>query len=123
MSNDIIENNRNYPEWYCVGNSHNYVTKVTLEDKSIHIYCDGIMRIHYNDIDIRTSDDFALAKVYTDDDIEDIDHLGGQWINNPWFDCYADWGDMDHLDIITHDINDAIKEASDYLFRLAIEEK
>jgi len=110
-----IFNNKLLAEWYCSGNGHAHVYTVRHLGKAIDIYCDGEMRIEYKGISIRNSEQFKEAGVYTDNDIADIDHLGGQWINNPWFDCYRGAVHDEHLDMVTHDLNDAINSAMVYL--------
>ena len=116
--------------FYCDGYGHNLVAKVTYKDISINIYCDGEMRFIHNDITVRNNSQLEEAGIFTDSDVEKIDT--NQWMDNPWFDAYLDYDKEDskyalaafmgedHLDMVTGDINEAVKQATEWLIREAV---
>jgi len=104
--------------FYCDGYGHTYVAKVTYKDVSIKIYCDGEMRFIHNDVTVRNNSQLEKAGIFTDSDVEKIDT--NQWINNPWFDAYLESDNsLEHLDMVTGDINEAVKQAIEWLIREA----
>jgi hypothetical protein len=120
--------------------SENYFATVTLtkngETYSTNIYIDGIMqlRIPYLNEDgtfqadncdyVRYSDDLErYAK--TDAELSELiskweKHGVDLWVNNPWFDLYTEVdGVSEHLDAVTHEVDDAVNQAKAVLQEVA----
>ena len=105
--------------FYCDGHGHNLVAKVTYKDIKIHIYCDGEMDFTHNGIRVRNNSRLEEAGIFNDSDAAKID--SNQWMNNPWFDAYLESDNgLEHLDMVTGDINEAVKQATEWLIREAI---
>ena len=103
------------------------IATVTLEGFSVDVYCDGETRANLLNEDketvaiLYTPSDFIDAGLDTDgalhiaNDQEVLD-----WVNNSWFDIYCEG---EHLDIVTHDIREAIDSAVTYLKEQRHDEK
>ena len=117
--------------WY-YGEKH--IGTATLETAagkkfSVEIYCDGETRAHlpyknedgtYNLSDfevIRYEDQWEARGSKTDEPMQEeskkIMELGFDiWVFNSWFDLYTEInGTMQHLDAVSHEIEDAIRDA------------
>lgn len=121
---------RTDPAFYVWDSTHNYVAKVSYKDKpSIHIYCDGEMRINVWDsvvarerdeephVVVRYSDQLVKAGVTDDAELYQATERM-EWINNTWFDLYSEdtsHGDDGWLDCVTHSLGDAISSAMSVL--------
>lgn len=107
---------RTSPEFFCLGLS-NAVCHVSINGcDPVTIYCDGDMRLLYNEdtitdcyelVDSGITNDTDLMAIF--DEFED----GSRVIMNPWFDIYDSEGE--HLDIVSYDIYQAIEDAKIYI--------
>lgn len=92
-----------------------FVVEVKKDGFEVDIYLDGAMRYtheatgkSYCDGDELVAAGFDTDKIFTDAmEAEEIQH-----INNPWFDLYVRG---EHLDCVTHDINEALQSAMAWL--------
>ncbi len=93
----------------------NFVVEVKKEGFIADIYLDGEMRYNntridesYYDGDDLVAGGYDTDKKFTDAmESEELEH-----INNPWFDLYVRG---EHIDCITHDINEALQSAMAWL--------
>ena len=115
------------PEFYCLGQVSNLVmivSNVDLKDKFIAIYCDGDMLLEYNGETIRDCYELVDNGITNDSDLSDIfdgSEPGSQVIMNPWFDLYDQ--DGQHLDVVSHDIYQAMEDAKNILIQMQRQEK
>ena len=94
--------------------SSSWVCTLSRDGFEVDIYCDGDMRA----VVLADENRFAEATcgeelieeygVKNDDDLK----LVHDWVNNPWFDLYVQG---EHLDVVTHEITDAVASAKAYL--------
>ena len=90
-----------------------FVCEVKKDGFVVDIYLDGDMRYRNGDVEICNGGDLMAAgydtdKKFTDAmEAEELEH-----INNPWFDLYVKG---EHLDCVTHDINEALQSAKAWL--------
>jgi hypothetical protein len=111
----------------------NLIAEVSLETEdgkkySLDIFCDGETRVHapYKNDDGTYSDDYEVIRyadqweargIKTDAEMqkfsEEMLELGHDiWVHNSWFDLYTEIdGVSEHLDAVTHDIDDAVSQA------------
>ena len=116
--------NQNDPAFH-TDYGHSWVASVSDGTKKIDVYCDGEMRIHDYGAGnwanpkaeftrLRYSDDLIRVGVKTDDEIFEANENGRfDWVNNSWFDLYDETGEW--YDCVTHDLQDAINEATKLL--------
>jgi hypothetical protein len=108
--------------WYSYSpDHHDIVASVSNGERTVHIYSDGRTRVHipYEAGDwskghhvLRYSDEWSAHNINNDKDIYEATENGLlDWINNSWFDIYAD----DHLDCVQHSLTDAIASAHELL--------
>jgi len=108
--------------WYSYSaDHHDLVASVSDGNRTIHIYADGEVRAHiaYDHTDwskghevVRYCDQWGDIK--NDADIFEASESGRlEWINNSWFDLYAD--DAYWSDCVQHTISDAIQSATEML--------
>lgn len=99
--------NQSDPAFYCEGYGHSYVASITDQTNGniITIYCDGEMRITYEDENGNTnrithSGDLLDYGFRTDEDLKKIEPEC--WSMNPWFDMYLgdEWIDIVHFDVL-----------------------
>lgn len=113
---------------FFVGDGHELVATVTdkTRDRTISVYCDGEMRIHlwetkearergeHHEV-IRYVDRLFEAGITNDELLAKADEEGRlEWVNNTWFDLYADApNDSEHgwLNAVNHDAVEAIEMA------------
>ncbi len=104
------------PEFFCLGLS-NAVCHVSINGcDPVTIYCDGDMRLIYNEDTITDCYELVDNGITTDSELADIfDEAedGSRVIMNPWFDIYDSEGE--HLDIVSYDIYQAIEDAKIYI--------
>jgi hypothetical protein len=95
--------------------SSSYVCEVKKDGFAVDIYLDGEMRYHSKDKEVSIYDGgdmmaagYTTDKIFTDAvEAEELQH-----INNPWFDLYVRG---EHLDSVSHDINEALLFAKHWL--------
>ena len=94
--------------------SSSYICEVKKDGFTVDIYLDGEMRYNREDgICIYDGGDLVAAGYDTDKKFTDaMEAEELQHINNPWFDLYVRG---EHLDCITHDINEALQSAKAWL--------
>lgn len=95
--------------------SSSYICEVKKDGFSVDIYLDGDMRYRNEQEDITIYDGGDLVAAGYDTDKKFTDAMEAeelQHINNPWFDLYVGG---DHLDCVTHDINEALQSAMAFL--------
>ena len=104
------------PEFFCAGVTSNAICHVSLNGGDyVTIYCDGDMRIIFEDESIYDCHQLVDMGVTTDADLNAIydEENGSRIIMNPWFDIYDSNGD--HLDMVGYDIWESIESAKTYL--------
>jgi hypothetical protein len=104
------------PEFFCIGVTSNPICHVSLNGGDyVTIYCDGDMRIIFEDESIYDCHQLVDMGVTTDADLNAIydEENGSRIIMNPWFDIYDSNGD--HLDMVGYDIWESIESAKTYL--------
>lgn len=106
---------------------HGKVAEVEIDGYSVAIFCDGDMRAIYecpSEIVLRTPKDFINHGLDTDARLREAqDKELLVWDMNPWFDCYTLSGEhLEHLDMVTGTIDEAIEGAVAYLEELRINE-
>ena len=108
--------------WYShSADHHDIVATVSNGERTVHIYSDGEQRAHlaYDPTDwskghevIRYCDQWGDIK--NDNDIYEASESGRlEWVNNSWFDLYAEkrgWSDC-----VNHTLTDAIASATELL--------
>jgi hypothetical protein len=95
--------------------STSLVCEVKKEGFMVDIYLDGDMRYRMEEQDISIYDGGDLLAAGYDTDKKFTDAIEAeelQHINNPWFDLYVQG---EHLDCVTHDINEALQSAMAWL--------
>jgi len=94
--------------------SSSLVCEVKKDGFSVDIYIDGEMRYNREDgICIYDGGDLVAAGYDTDKKFTDaVESEELQHINNPWFDLYVRG---EHLDSVSHDINEALLFAKHWL--------
>ena len=108
--------------WYTYSaDHHDIVASVSNGERTIHIYADGEQRAHlaYDPTDwekghevIRYCDQWGDIK--NDADIFEASESGRlDWVNNSWFDLYAEG--QDWFDSVQHTLSDAIESAHELL--------
>lgn len=126
-SGEIVEyiygkNNKQRSDvFYCDGYGHNLVAKVSFNNSSISIYCDGDMNFLVGDTRVRNNSYLEEVGIFTDEDLKRL--FPDDWVNNPWFDAYLDEHELypeelhldGHLDMVNGDIEDAIGQAIGWL--------
>lgn len=99
--------NQSDPAFYCEGYGHSYVASITDQTNGniITIYCDGEMRIDYEDESGNTNrivhcGDLLDYDFHADKDLTKISPES--WKMNPWFDMYLgdEWIDNVHFDVL-----------------------
>lgn len=93
----------------------NFTCEVKKGGFQVDIYLDGEMRYtnKTHTIIIHDGDDLIAGGYDTDEKFADaIESEELQHINNPWFDLYVQG---EHLDAVTHDINEALQSAMAWL--------
>jgi hypothetical protein len=115
--------NQRDPVFYCDGHGHTWVASV----KDLHsgyvanIYCNGEMRINFNDGRARYTSDLLDRGIDTDEKLSQIDVEA--WDMNPWFDIFMEKinGETDvhmnavHFDVIAEGVGFAINCIKDAL--------
>ena len=104
------------PEFFCAGVASNAICHVSLNGGDyVTIYCDGDMRIIFEDESIYDCHQLVDMGVTTDADLNAVydEENGSRIIMNPWFDIYDSNGD--HLDMVGYDIWESIESAKTYL--------
>jgi len=110
--------------WYSYSaDHHDIVATISNGERTVHIYADGEQRVHlaYNPADwseghevIRYCDQWEQFGIKNDNDIFEASESGRlEWINNSWFDLYAEgqgWSDC-----VNHTLSDAIASATELL--------
>lgn len=98
------------------------VSTVSYEGFAVSVYCDGETKANLLDAPqgkvvstLYFPDDFESAGLNTDDALR----LANEqqlldWVNNSWFDLYC-YGE--HLDAVSHNLNEAIDMAKDYVYQ------
>ena len=110
--------------WYShSADHHDIIATVSNGERSIHIYADGEVRVHlaYDPADwkkghdvIRYYDQWKQYGIKNDIDIFQMSENGSiEWINNSWFDLYAD--NQGWADCVNHTLSDAILSATELL--------
>lgn len=110
--------------WYShSADHHDIVASVSNGERTVHIYADGEQRVHlaYNPRDwseghevIRYCDQWAQYDLKSDYEIFEATESGRiDWINNSWFDLYAD--EQGWSDCVQHTLTDAIASATELL--------
>lgn len=117
---DDIDPHQQDAAFYCDGGGSSAVGVVynAEQDRSIHIYCDGVMKVMDNrDGSIYRSALELIQNGYrTDQGLSDGEDRGEiSFENNPWFSLYEDDEEVG----ITHTINDAIDIAKNLLDKVA----
>jgi hypothetical protein len=95
--------------------SSSYVCEVKKDGFAVDIYLDGEMRYRNQELEIEIYDGGDLVAAGYDTDKKFTDAVEAeelQHINNPWFDLYVRG---EHLDCVTHDINEALQSAKAWL--------
>ena len=104
--------------FYVAGGGNCWIATVTHNGLTTDICCDGEMRIpdwkdpafvgdNYYDL-WRYTEDLIYAGIDTDDKLLALNESGRvEWVNNSWFDLY-DTESGEHLDCITHTLDDAV---------------
>jgi hypothetical protein len=95
--------------------SSSFICEVKKDGFAVDIYLDGEMRYlaWQQDINIYDGGDLIAAGYDTDKKFTDaMEAEELQHINNPWFDLYVRG---EHLDCITHDINEALQSAKAFI--------
>lgn len=112
------------PAFY-VWSNHELVATIEHGEREIRVYCDGDMRLNLWDSAeackrgdapevIRYCDRLVRTGIDTDKKLSDAFDEGRiEWVNNAWFDLYD--GDGEWLNVIHHDIDDAVSEAIDMI--------
>lgn len=93
----------------------NFTCEVKKEGFQVDIYLDGDMRYLNKADETSLYDGDSLVAYGYDTDEKFADALEAQeleHINNPWFDLYVRG---EHLDCVTHDINEALQSAMAWL--------
>jgi hypothetical protein len=93
----------------------NFTCEVKKDGFTVDIYCDGEMRYTNSErtVIIVDGDDLVAGGYDTDKKFADaIESEELQHIMNPWFDLYVRG---EHIDSITHDINEALQSAMAWL--------
>ena len=91
-----------------------WVASVEIDGYKIDVFADGETNLRYKAgedyyYNLCSPSDFIEAELDTDKKLEAIgDDEDYYWINNNWFDLYIDG---DHLDQVTHTIEEAIESA------------
>jgi hypothetical protein len=111
-----LDEKQTSPEFFCLGLS-NAVCHVSINGGDhVTIYCDGDMRLIYNEDTITDCYELVDNGITTDSELADIfdeTEDGSRVIMNPWFDIYDSEGE--HLDIVSYDIYEAIEDAKIYI--------
>ena len=98
---------------YCTGSS-SWIATLRKNGFEVDVYCDGEMSarvlVDENRYEtLHTGPELIDHGVKTD---EDLQTMVEEWGMNPWFDLYVNG---EHLDVVTHDISDAVQAAKSYL--------
>lgn len=107
----------NDASWYTDGGGHTPIVTVTDGAAAVTVFCDGKMRVACltcwgGDDVIRDAEGWARHDIHNDAQVFAASESGHiEWINNPWFDLYDRHGN--HLDRVTHSLDDAIEAACD----------
>jgi len=117
---DFYSLSRQDAVWYTFDNDAQWVASVYKNNRSIEIMRCGFMRLWLPDEHdgtlIRYTDQLIENGITNDEELE----MAGRgeypldWQNNPWFELYDPIAN-EWLDIITHDVNDAIRLAKEVL--------
>ncbi len=111
-----LDGDRTASEFYKVsGSGSTHICEVKKDGFAVDIYCDGDMS-YYNSKDEFYCDDGVdlIARGY-DTDKKFTDAVESEELRhdmNPWFDMYVCG---EHLDCVTHDINEALQSAKAFL--------
>lgn len=108
-----LDADRTASEFY--KHSSSFICEVKKDGFQVDIYLDGDMRYRNEEQDITIYDGGDLVVAGYDTDKKFTDAMEAeelQHINNPWFDLYVRG---DHIDSITHDINEALQSAMAWL--------
>jgi hypothetical protein len=92
-----------------------FVCKVKISEFAVDVYCDGItdVRDRTNGERYRDGADLIRNGYDTDEKLNEATDSGDlEVVNNSWFDLYCDG---EHLDTVSHDIYDAIRDAITWL--------
>lgn len=95
------------------------VLSLSYKGFAVDVYCDGVTNATLLNTEgevvahMYDGSDFINAGLDTDDAVQ----LANEqelinWINNAWFDLYCEG---EHLDVVTHDLHEAIESAEEYL--------
>lgn len=101
--------------FYCDAGNHNFVGRVKISEFAVDIYCDGItdIRDRTNGERYSCGSDLINAGWDTDEKLnEGTESSDLDVVNNSWFDLYCDG---EHLDAVSHDVWDAIRDAISWL--------
>ena len=117
---DFYSLSRQDAVWYTFDNDAQWVASVYKNNRSIEIMRCGFMRLWLPDEHDGTlicyTDQLIENGITNDEELE----MAGRgeypldWQNNPWFELYDPIAN-EWLDIITHDVNDAIRLAKEVL--------
>lgn len=117
---DFYSLSRQDAVWYTFDNDAQWVASVYKNNRSIEIMRCGFMRLWLPDEHdgtlIRYTDQLIENGITNDEELE----MAGRgeypldWQNNPWFELYDPIAN-EWLDIITHDVNDAIRLAKEVM--------
>lgn len=101
--------------FYCNGSNHGFVVRVKIAEFEVDVYCDGITDVTDRTSGERYTDGTGLiaAGYDTDEKLNELTDSGDLDVrNNSWFDLYCDG---EHLDTVSHDVWDAIRDAITFL--------
>lgn len=95
--------------------SSSFICEVKKDGFAVDVYLDGDMRYNNTRLDETYYDGEDLVAGGYDTDKKFTDAMESeelQHINNPWFDLYVRG---EHIDCITHDINEALQSAKAFI--------
>jgi hypothetical protein len=110
---DIYKKYKQDSAWYTNGYGTTLVAKVQYKKYSYDVLCCGDMRVHYNGNIIRYVENLYENGIKNDKDLtklEDHNNPNVEWINNSWFEVYAEDQDWDWSEPC-HSVEQAINYA------------
>jgi hypothetical protein len=126
----IYDPNRKADVFHVDYGSHNPIVTITFNDHSVGIFCDGVMRIVYNNPDGGPVDVVKQSGKLPDIGINnDADYANAlynelyEFDNQPWFDAYSYTYDADggeSLDMVEGFLDDIILEVMRHLLQYRI---
>jgi hypothetical protein len=108
-----LDADRTASDFYKGGGS--FICEVKKSGFAVDVYLDGDMRYHNGENDYFICDGDELVSRGYDTDKKFTDAMTSGELshhNNPWFDLYVQG---EHLDCVTHDINEALQSAMAWL--------